>query len=109
MTPELEALTFLLLLRHAAVPNPPRVSRWQSVSCDELSDLHFVYAEAIHGELSAVRTLFGPEKVFTIGRVFGTVFRLSRACGIHTYEETVFCPQVCWQPLTAFTVVFGRQ
>lgn len=64
MTPELEALTFLLLLRHAAVPNPPRVSRWQSVSCDELSDLHFVYAEAIHGELSAVQTLLAQKSLY---------------------------------------------
>lgn len=40
------------------------MSRWQSVSCDELSDLHFVYAEAIHGELSAVPTLLAQKSLY---------------------------------------------
>ena len=59
MTPELEALTsycccamrLFQILRVWADGNLFHVMK--------LSDLHFVYAEAIHGELSAVQTLHG--------------------------------------------------
>ena len=57
MTPELHALTLLMLLCHAAVPHPPLLDRWCEVTSGELSDLHLVIAAAIFGDLSSVQTL----------------------------------------------------
>ena len=57
MSPELESLTLLILLRCGNVGFPPLLRRWTCETTTELLDLHLIYAEALNSDTSSLETL----------------------------------------------------